>query len=153
MRVTLPTSVVGKPAARIRLVAQPSRYRGDMVEAREVTPAPRRAEVVARRWAEHLWRVIVTTFGSCLRHRVTGLAAEAAFFAVLSVPPLVFALAGSIGFVSDRFTATQLDDIRNSVLEISPDLQAVDRVAATRIAVNVEAKRIRVVMADTLLQC
>ncbi len=90
-----------------------------MVEAREVTRAPRRSEVVARRWGSHLWRIIVTTVGSCLRHRVTGLAAEAAFFAVLSVPPLVFALAGSIGFVSDRFTATQLEDIRNAVLEIS----------------------------------
>ncbi len=100
-----------------------------MVEAREVTPAPRRAEVLARRWAVHLWRIIVTTVGSCLRHRVTGLAAEAAFFAVLSVPPLVFALAGSIGFVSDRFTTAQLDDIRNAVLEVS-------RQALTEKAVN-----------------
>ena len=78
----------------------------DMVEAREDTPAPRRAEVLLRRWREHLWRIIVTTVGSCLRHRVTGLAAEAAFFAVLSVPPLIFALAGAVGFVSERFTAT-----------------------------------------------
>ena len=31
--------------------------------------------------------------------RVTGLAAEAAFFAVLSVPPLIFAMAGAIGYV------------------------------------------------------
>ena len=100
-----------------------------MVEAREDNPAPRRVEVLARRWAGHLWRIIVTTVGSCLRHRVTGLAAEAAFFAVLSVPPLVFALAGSIGFVSDRFTATQLEDIRNAVLEVS-------RQALTERAVN-----------------
>jgi membrane protein len=100
-----------------------------MVEAREEEPAPRRAEVLARRWGGHLWRIIVTTVGTCLRHRVTGLAAEAAFFAVLSVPPHVFALAGSIGFVSDRFTATQLDDIRNAVLEVS-------RQALTEKAVN-----------------
>ena len=102
-----------------------------MVEAREDNPAPRRVEVLARRWAEHLWRIIVTTVGSCLRHRVTGLAAEAAFFAVLSVPPLVFALAGSIGFVSDRFTATQLEDIRNAVLEVSRQAlteRAVDKI-------------------------
>jgi len=50
---------------------------------------------------------------------VTGLAAEAAFFAVLSVPPLVFALAGAIGFVSDQFSASQLEDVRNAVLEVS----------------------------------
>ncbi len=90
-----------------------------MVEAREDTPAPRRVEVVARRWREHLWRIIVTTVGSCLRHRVTGLAAEAAFFAVLSVPPLIFALAGAVGFVSEQFSATQIDDVRNAVLEVS----------------------------------
>ena len=90
-----------------------------MVEAREQNPAPHRLEVVARRWGDHLWRVVVTTVGSCLRHRVTGLAAEAAFFAVLSVPPLVFALAGAVGFVSGTFTDTQVDDISNAVLEVS----------------------------------
>ncbi|MBS2938246.1 YihY/virulence factor BrkB family protein [Nocardioides sp. J2M5] len=64
-----------------------------------------------------------------MRHRVTGLAAEAAFFAVLSVPPLVFALAGAVGFVSERFTDTQVEDVRNAVLEIS-------RQALTERAVN-----------------
>ena len=104
-----------------------------MVEAREDTPAPRRAEVLLRRWREHLWRVIVTTVGSCLRHRVTGLAAEAAFFAVLSVPPLIFALAGAVGFVSERFTATQVEDVSNAVLEVSRQAltdRAVDRIIA-----------------------
>ncbi len=100
-----------------------------MVEAREEKPAARPSRARARRWREHLWRIVVTTVGSCLRHRVTGLAAEAAFFAVLSVPPLVFALAGSIGFVSERFTAAQLEDIRNAVLEVS-------RQALTEKAVN-----------------
>jgi membrane protein len=104
-----------------------------MVEAREDTPAPRRAEVALRRWRGHLWRIIVTTVGSCLRHRVTGLAAEAAFFAVLSVPPLIFALAGAVGFVSERFTATQVEDVSNAVLEISRQAltdRAVDRIIA-----------------------
>jgi membrane protein len=102
-----------------------------MVEAREAHPARRRVEDLARRWRGHLWRIVVTTVGSCLRHRVTGLAAEAAFFAVLSVPPLVFALAGAIGFVSERFTATQIEDISNAVLEISRQAltdRAVDRI-------------------------
>lgn len=102
-----------------------------MVEAREDTPAPRRVEATLRRWREHVWRIIVTSVGSCLRHRVTGLAAEAAFFAVLSVPPLVFALAGAIGFVSERFTDTQIEDISNAVLDISRQAltdRAVDRI-------------------------
>lgn len=68
---------------------------------------------------ELVWRLVVTTVGSCLRYRVTGLAAEAAFFAVLSVPPLVFAMAGAIGFVSDRFSAAQVNDVRDAVIELS----------------------------------
>jgi len=90
-----------------------------MADAREQHPVPGATRVRLLRARDHLWRVIVTTVGSCIRHRVTGLAAEAAFFAVLSVPPLVFALAGAIGFVSDQFTAAQLDDVRSAVLEVS----------------------------------
>jgi membrane protein len=54
-----------------------------------------------------------------MRHRVTGLAAEAAFFAVLSVPPLIFALAGSIGYVTDQFSAAQIDDVRRAVIDLA----------------------------------
>ncbi len=90
-----------------------------MTQAREQNPVLRAALDRVERLRENLWRIIVATVGSCLRHRVTGLAAEAAFFAVLSVPPLVFALAGAIGFVSDQFTAAQIDDVRNAVLEVS----------------------------------
>ncbi len=66
-----------------------------------------------------VWRLTVTTASSCLRYRVTGLAAEAAFFAVLSVPPLVFALAGAIGYVTDQFDPAQIEDIRQAVLDFS----------------------------------
>jgi membrane protein len=69
-----------------------------------------------------VWRLVVTTVSSCLRYRVTGLAAEAAFFAVLSVPPLVFALAGAIGYVTDQLGPGQIDDIRTAVLDLSSRL-------------------------------
>ena len=39
------------------------------------------------------------TIRICLRYRVTGLAAEAGFFALLSLPPLVLGLVGGVGFV------------------------------------------------------
>lgn len=68
---------------------------------------------------EVVWRLVVTTVASCLRHRVTGLAAEAAFFAVLSVPPLIFAMAGAVGFVTDQFTAAQVADVRGAVIDLS----------------------------------
>ena len=65
------------------------------------------------------WRLIVSTVGTCYRNRVTGLAAEAAFFALLSLPPLIFALAGSIGYVFSRFSDAQLDEIREAVVDLS----------------------------------
>jgi membrane protein len=78
--------------------------------------------VWATRW-EHLrgatWRLVVSTVGTCFRNRVTGLAAEAAFFALLSLPPLVFGLAGSIGYVFDRFSQTQVEGVREQVLELA----------------------------------
>ena len=74
-------------------------------------------------WLAHLrevlWRLVVTTVGSCMRHRVTGLAGEAAFFAVVSVPPLIFAMAGAIGYVTESFTAAQIEDVRSAVIEVS----------------------------------
>ena len=76
-------------------------------------------DVRLRSAAHTLWRLIVTTVGSCLRYRVTGLAAEGAFFAVLSVPPLVFALAGGVGYVSERFSDTQLESVRQAVIELA----------------------------------
>ena len=78
-----------------------------------------RLVVALRRLGHTLWRLVVATVGSCLKHRVTGLAAEGAFFAVVSVPPLVFALAGGIGFVSGQFSEAQVDDVRRAVVDLS----------------------------------
>lgn len=76
------------------------------------------------------WRLIVSTVGTCMRNRVTGLAAEAAFFALLSLPPLIFALAGSIGYVFSRFNDAQLDEIRTAVVNISSQALTDDTVAS-----------------------
>lgn len=75
-------------------------------------PAP------VRRVAHLVWRLVVTTVSSCLRYRVTGLAAEGAFFAVLSVPPLVFALAGGVGYVTEHFTAAQVEEVRRAIVDL-----------------------------------
>lgn len=83
-----------------------------------------RASSPSRRWTvanvrRAGWRLIVSTVGTCMRNRVTGLAAEAAFFAILSLPPLIFALAGSIGYVFAQFSDDQISDVREKVLELS----------------------------------
>ena len=73
-------------------------------EPHETAASARVVDWLRRTWTV-IWRLIVTTVSSCLRYRVTGLAAEGAFFAIVSVPPLVFALAGAIGYMSDQFSA------------------------------------------------
>ncbi|WP_238997781.1 YihY/virulence factor BrkB family protein [Nocardioides limicola] len=72
-----------------------------------------------QQFVEMLWRVVVTTVGSCMRYRVTGLAAEAAFFAILSLPPLIFALTGAIGVVTERIPDTRVTDVRQAAIDLS----------------------------------
>jgi membrane protein len=74
------------------------------------------------------WHVIAATVGACFRYRVTGLAAEAAFFAILSLPPLIFALAGSIGFFVDRFEVAQVETFRQATLGLAGRLLTDDSV-------------------------
>jgi membrane protein len=74
----------------------------------------------ARRLPGTTWKLITQTVGVCLRYRVTGLAAEAAFFAILSLPPLIFGLAGSIGFIADQFFAVEtIDNIKLQIAELA----------------------------------
>jgi membrane protein len=65
------------------------------------------------------WKLLASTVGACMRYRVTGLAAEAAFFAILSLPPLVFGLAGSIGYVANRWKVTEIDNFKTEIIELS----------------------------------
>ncbi len=66
-----------------------------------------------------LWRLLTATVGACFRYRVTGLAAEAAFFAILSLPPLVFGLAGSITYIVDKVDPIQLTSLKDEILQLS----------------------------------
>jgi membrane protein len=76
--------------------------------------APRALTVTGR-----VWRVIADTGATCVRYRVTGLAAEAAFFGVLSLPPLLFGLVGSIGFVVGTLDIRTISGFREQLLELS----------------------------------
>ncbi|WP_265443933.1 YihY/virulence factor BrkB family protein [Flexivirga meconopsidis] len=46
-----------------------------------------------------LARLVLGTIRVCMRYRVTGLAAESGFFALLSLPPLIFGLLGAVGYL------------------------------------------------------
>jgi len=65
------------------------------------------------------WHVITATAATCVRYRVSGLAAEAAFFGVLSLPPLIFGLAGAVGFVTSALDIRTIAGFREQLLELS----------------------------------
>ena len=93
-------------------------------------------------------RLLARTVSSCFRYRVTGLAAEAAFFAILSLPPLVFGLAGSIGYIARQFDVTQVDVLKNRVIDLAsqaltPD--TVDKVIAPTMDDVLQGGRIDVI--------
>jgi membrane protein len=55
-------------------------------------------------------RLVRSTTRICMRYRVTGLAAEAGFFALLSLPPLVLGLVASAGYLGHQMGSIDLRD-------------------------------------------
>jgi membrane protein len=78
----------------------------------------------------YLHRISARTLAACLRYRVTGLAAEAAFFAILSLPPLIFGLAGTIGYIAKRYDVAQVDYFRERIIALSSQALNPDTVDA-----------------------
>ena len=70
-------------------------------------------------WTARTWRVIKETAAICVRYRVTGLAAEAAFFAILSLPPLIFGLVGAVGFVTATLDIRTIANFRDQLINLS----------------------------------
>ena len=66
-----------------------------------------------------LTALAASTTRICLRHRVTGLAAEAGFFALLSLPPLVLGLVGSLGFVGRHLGPGVVANLRARVSQLA----------------------------------
>jgi membrane protein len=64
-----------------------------------------------------LWQIVRGTSVSAFRYRVTGLAAEAAFFTLLSLPPLVLGLIGTLGHFRSMLGNETVTDIRTWVIE------------------------------------
>ena len=101
-------------------------YRRDMARGDgSAAPRPRRP---AAAWAA-LRRLVRTTFSICLRHRVTGLAAEIGFFAILSLPPLVLGLVGTLGYFADVIGPDTVEDIRSNIIDISREALSDEAVA------------------------
>ncbi|MBX6391563.1 MAG: YihY/virulence factor BrkB family protein [Frankia sp.] len=76
----------------------------------------------ARRQAAAGWLVTRRAASNAWRDRVLGLAAEAGFWQLLSLPPLLLALLGAIGYLGDALGADAVNSIRDSLLNASADL-------------------------------
>lgn len=93
------------------------------------TAEPSAGELLRRAW-RLIWRLTVHTTRICLRYRVTGLAAEAGFFALLSLPPLVLGLVGSIGFVGQQMGSAVVADLRQQLRQLTLTFLTADSVSS-----------------------
>ena len=66
-------------------------------------------------WGVPLAKLTLETIRVCLRYRVTGLAAEGAFFMLLSLPPLVLGLFGGLGFVGGWIGPNTINSIVSAI--------------------------------------
>lgn len=74
-----------------------------------------RRELVRVPGALSVARLTVETIRVCLRYRVTGLASEAGFFMLLSLPPLVLGLFGGLGYLGPWLGDETVQDIVDEV--------------------------------------
>ncbi|MFI9719919.1 YihY/virulence factor BrkB family protein [Streptomyces sp. NPDC052396] len=65
------------------------------------------------------WLLLKDTVNSCMEYRVTGLAAEAAFFTLLSLPPLLLALIGLLGYLDDWFALETIKSLQQNIVKAS----------------------------------
>lgn len=72
------------------------------------------------------WRLVKGTTAICFRYRVTGLAAEAGFFALLSLPPLLLGLVGSIGYLGNWVGTDVVEEVRQRIIEGSQQVLTSD---------------------------
>lgn len=99
-----------------------------------------RARLIARAdattWRVAGWNVVALTVRSALRAgrvRITGLAAEMSYYALISLVPITTALGSSLGFLRPLLGEEQVDEIRTSIVE------AFTSIFAKQVASNVLA--------------
>ncbi|MFJ9947367.1 YihY/virulence factor BrkB family protein [Kitasatospora sp. NPDC091207] len=67
-------------------------------------------------WRSTAWALVRDTTNTCVEYRVTGLAAEAAFFTLLSIPPLLLCLAGTLGYLDEFLGAGTIDKLKSDIV-------------------------------------
>ncbi|WP_432057908.1 YihY/virulence factor BrkB family protein [Streptomyces sp. bgisy022] len=96
-----------------------------MQPARDTTDEPsgrlHRARALYRNVSKRrtAWLLLKDTVNSCMEYRILGLAAEAAFFTLLSVPPLLLSMIGLLGYVDTWTGADTIASLRTNLLDAS----------------------------------
>ncbi|GHH36665.1 YihY/virulence factor BrkB family protein [Streptomyces candidus] len=80
-----------------------------------------RARVLYRNVSKRklVWLLLKDTVNSCIEYRILGLAAEAAFFTLLSLPPLLLGLIGLLGYIDDWTATETVKSIEENILSAS----------------------------------
>ncbi|WP_461029968.1 YihY/virulence factor BrkB family protein, partial [Streptomyces sparsus] len=65
------------------------------------------------------WLLLKDTVNSCIEYRILGLAAEAAFFTLLSLPPLLLGLIGLLGYLDAYIGTDTIASVRTNILDAS----------------------------------
>ncbi|MBR7675834.1 YihY/virulence factor BrkB family protein [Streptomyces sp. NPDC054796] len=114
----------------------PERRRGALRRARVIYQ-----NVPKRKMA---WLLLKDTVNSCMEYRVLGLAAEAAFFTLISIPPLLLGLIGLLGYLDAWIGTDTIDSIRTNFLDASATVlsdRGVDEIARPLIDDVIEGGR------------
>jgi membrane protein len=112
---------VRKPAASPSLLSVLSR----------LSPRRQLARLGRVRVLDRIWRLTRETVAICMRYRVTGLASEAGFFALLSLPPLILGLFGGVGYVGKSFGRNNVDALQNRIIELASKVLTAETVKNT----------------------
>ncbi|TKJ28885.1 YihY/virulence factor BrkB family protein [Blastococcus sp. CCUG 61487] len=92
---------------------------------RAAIPGPRRLDSWPALVREPL-RVLGRTLAKAWQDRILGLSAEAAFWQILSVPPFLIGLLGSLGYLSDVIGADAVTEIEEYLLSASAEVLTPD---------------------------
>lgn len=109
---------------------------------------------IADRVRKTAWQLVRGTAVAAFRYRVTGLAAEAAFFALLSLPPLVIGLVGTMGHFRGALGEPTIAEIRSWVIDKAQKLltgPTVDSVVVPLIDDVMEGGRVDIVSIGFLI--
>jgi membrane protein len=80
---------------------------------------------------EVVWALARETVAVCMRYRVTGLASEAGFFALLSLPPLILGLVAGVGYVGEALGADTVGEVQRQIATYAREVFASDSIVST----------------------